>query len=404
MVRTLQSSVRCFFFLAALSGCARLASPQDEESEAQGHAKAAMLAIKGPAKKSALKLKALGRYIATKVSDASSMVSPSLARSKTKKIIIAQIIEENGIARSQQREVLQDLVDPQSMDCGGASCQRVLGFGPNDVGPLLDETYDDIQRSPTFAKPEHAAHKELLLASLDPGLEQSPSRSWRFNPAAVGFRLARAAGVQEFRIGTSGLNITINLKPRDLLRTENLRCHRDVCEATVEMPIKVNAEAELPLNTRLQLTYSRAPDSQGTYVEQKALIDGKMKTLRIGEVLDISIDFRAKVEKTVASGKKFVVKDVICVGNVSCELPMVSLSARVNREGIEFAGSTKPNVMNKGLLKMVGESKSYRKAVQFSELNKTVQSIKGILSSYGTTRDDSHLDVKWDDLVFAMTQ
>jgi hypothetical protein len=359
---------------------------------------------KAPAKKSLLEFKAIGRAIAKKAAELRVATSSKLARIRTKKIVIEQIIAENGIPRHQQVDILREIVDPENTACGGASCQRVLGFGPDDVEEILDDTLGDVKNSPTLSKPEHAAKKEILLASLTPTENPSPRRDWGFSPRAIAFRLAKATGYREVQIGTSGLNVSIDIAPRDLMRAERVSCHRGLCEASLTIPLKVHADAELPLNTKIQLTYVEAPNARGDYVEQKVAIDGKVRTLRLGEILDVNVDFVAKAEKTVESGKKMVVKEVRCEGSVVCDLPMISFSAKVNREGIELAGSTKPTSISRSMMKVSREGKSFKREFKFSDLPPYIQTIKRILGIYPADPLDPRLDLRWDELVFAVTQ
>lgn len=89
---------------------------------------------------------------------------------------------------------------------------------------------------------------------------------------------------------------------------------------------------------------------------------------------------------------------------MTCDLPMISLSAKVHREGIELAGSTKPTTLSRGMVKVSREGTSFKREVKFGDLPAYLQTVKRILGSYPATPADPRLDVRWDDLAFAMTQ
>lgn len=97
----------------------------------------------------------------------STLQNSSQLRQLTSKVYINGLVDVGGIPRSQGAPMLKELVSDQRGNCGGVSCARVLGIGPDEVDGLLDETYAAVLANEKLAREKPSVWK-ILAGSLKP--------------------------------------------------------------------------------------------------------------------------------------------------------------------------------------------------------------------------------------------
>jgi hypothetical protein len=104
-------------------------------------------------------------------------------RQMTSKVYVTSLVDVGGIPRSQGAPMLKELVSDQRGACGGVSCARVLGVGPDEVDGLLDETYAAVLANEKLAREKPSIWK-ILAGSLKP-ITDSVSRLTTTFPKAL---------------------------------------------------------------------------------------------------------------------------------------------------------------------------------------------------------------------------
>lgn len=89
-------------------------------------------------------------------------------RQALRSTLCRSLLDVGGVPRSQMGPLLRDLTAPSSRACDNESCARIFGINDDQVNDFLDSSFEDVQRSPTLARPENAHQKEILLGSLAP--------------------------------------------------------------------------------------------------------------------------------------------------------------------------------------------------------------------------------------------
>jgi hypothetical protein len=394
----MHSILPSFLWLALIPAlaCRSLKQPPPALSETEGVISAIDDLIPIPKVKSSLELISIGRGLAQKSVTRAAFTTSKTIRPQFKLALFSQIKDAGGIPRDQTKAMLESLVDPQSTACGGVSCQRVLGFSKNEVDQVLDESFDDVKKSKFLLKPEMRPTRVMLLGSLQKARVESLKKSLN-GPQKIVFEMVKSVGAKDLHISPKGMNVTLDIKPSDLLRTEKIECFKDLCEATMHIPFTLNANMPAPLKTEVRLTYVHKPDAMGKVIEQSASIQGHMVPLNIFEILRVSVDFSADFEKSTQTAQKMVIKEVKCKGSVNCNLPMMSLEAKVDREGIEFNAVSPVHAFDAGLAKVSRDSAHFTKKLKFEDLPKAIQGIKSGLDlvKSGIKRED--LDILWDE-------
>ena len=389
------------FLLLALTptlACRSLKQPPPATSETEGVISAIDDLIPIPKVKSSLELLSIGRGLAQKSVTRAAFTTSKTIRPQFKLALFSEIKDAGGIPRDQTKEVLESLVDPQSTACGGVSCQRILGFSNKDVDQILDESFDDVKKSKFLLKPEMRVTRGMLLGSLQKARGDALKKALK-GPKKVVFDLVKSIGAKDLHISPKGMDVTLDIKPSDLLRTEKIECFKDLCEATMHIPFTLNANVPAPLNTEVRLTYAHKPDDMGNIIEQTASIQGHMAPLNIFEILRLSVDFSADFERSAQTAQKLVVKEVKCKGSVNCKMPMMSLEAKVDHEGIEFNAVSPVHAFDAGLAKVSKDSVNFSKKVKYEDLPQAIQEIKASLElvKSGIKRED--IDILWDEFV-----
>jgi hypothetical protein len=351
--------------------------------------------IQVPKAKSSVELKAVARGLTTRTASKVKFTTSKSIKPQFKASLLGEIRDVGGIPRHQQKEMLETLLDPQSEACGGASCARILGIKQDEVDAFLDETYEDVKKSKALLKPELNSTRLLLLGSLKKSGPEAPLAAKK-GPKPIIFDMLQKAGAREIHISPNGLNVTVDIKPSDLLRTEKIECFRDLCESTMHIPIKINANVPVTLNSQVKLTYAHKADDVGRLIEQTASVQGQVTPIKIQQILSLAVEFGADFEKSVNTAQRLVVKDVRCKGTLSCELPIASLSAVADKDGLTFTASTKSQAFNAGLVKVSQDSRRFEGKVKYTDIPKTIQQIqKGlVLIKSGIHPED--MDILWE--------
>lgn len=85
-------------------------------------------------------------------------------RENFQKILIEQILEIDGIPRTQLRPIIADLLSSSNISCGGASCERIFGVSYSEIDQFLDETYALVRDKGNLVSSKEAY--ETLIGSL----------------------------------------------------------------------------------------------------------------------------------------------------------------------------------------------------------------------------------------------
>jgi hypothetical protein len=379
----------------SLGACRTFKKPPASDSNTAGVISKIDDVIPIPKAKSSVEMKALGRSLATKAVTRVKFTSSKGIKPQFKASLLGEIRDAGGIPRYQQKEILENLLDPHSEACAGASCGRVLDMKRDDVDAFLDETYQDVKNSKVLMKPELNSTRLMLLGSLKKSAADAQVTAKK-GPKPIVFELLKKVGAKEVHISPKGVNVTIDIKPSDLLRTEKIECFRDLCEATMHVPVKINADIPLPLNSQVRVTYAHKADDAGNLIEQTANLQGQVTPIKIHEILSLSVEFGADFEKSAATAQRTVIKEVKCKGSLSCELPIASLSAVADKDGLTFTASSKSQAFDAGLVKVSQDPKRFEGKVKYADIPKTIQQIQRGLSLIKSGIRPEDMDLLWE--------
>jgi hypothetical protein len=90
----------------------------------------------------------------------------AISRSLLSRALVKGIVSVKGLPRFQIKEVLDELLAPGGVDCGGASCSRVFGLKSDDSERFLDDLYLTVTKSRGLRDAESAAEYGWLVGSL----------------------------------------------------------------------------------------------------------------------------------------------------------------------------------------------------------------------------------------------
>lgn len=156
-----------FFFLVVLCGCGRVESSREGDgSSLYGTASFLDELFFGPKPVAPSVISRSATTIVKASSEARTTASLLTPKKALRRGIIEVIKQEGAIPPNQLHGLLYDILEPQSIACGGASCGRVFAVDIEEINGEMDEVLADVQNSPTLADAKHRQLKENLQLSL----------------------------------------------------------------------------------------------------------------------------------------------------------------------------------------------------------------------------------------------
>ncbi len=287
----------------------------------------------------------------------------------------------------------------------GMALKQFLKLEPsasvNDSSKVLDQLHHIVERDTNLQDHSKRFLQDKLLKSLRRVANAEDKNILTDHSEAVYIAVNKL--LSETKSVDTGIDdLSLKISPKDLVKAYQFFCDEEYCQASLIKPAQLDLNIPLPLNANVDIVFSRAYDPQKDDVLFEVSLDGTCHPVKIANIFSIDVSLGINLEY-YKKEKKVVLTNPRCSLGVSCDTPIIDLSAKISQTGISFDGAVdKPGKIPDWLVKMAPEEGETHKSIPFDKIDDELlamyRQIKGL-----PPRKESDPDISWADLFAAVT-